>query len=695
MEDRFAVCAGRIFAFALVALFLLTTTSVAQPNVQGQWTTLPYAMPINPVHVALLHTGKVLVVSGSGNVAGNTNYQAAIWDPQANTISTQPVAWDMFCNGMVVLPDGRPFIMGGTLQYDPFHGELRTSTFDPAAGTFTDAQNMAHGRWYPTATTLGDGRVMVFSGLNETGGTNTSVEIYTVGTGWGAASTASWTPPLYPRMHLLPNGKVFYSGATTQSRTFDPSTKVWSNVATTNYSGTRTYGTSVLLALTPTNNYDPRVFIMGGGSPSTQSTEVIDLGASTPAWKYGPIMSQPRIEMNAVILPSGQVLALGGSYNDEDTTTASLNADLFDANAASVGPAGANADARLYHSVALLLPDATVWLAGGNPQRGTYEQNMEIYQPPYLFTSGNGGTALATRPTISSAPANISYGNAFTVQTPDAANISSAVLVRNGAVTHAFDMDQRVVGLTFTAGTGTLSVTGPPNGNIAPPGYYMLFLLSNTGVPSIARFVQVAQAPDFSLSASPASQSVVQGNGTTYTVNVAAAGGYSGTVGLSVSGLPTGATGIFNPTSIAGSGGSTLTIGTASSTPAGSYKLTITGTDGASLTHTTSVTLVVSGPSDFTISATPASQTVRAGSSTSYTVNIAGSAGFSGTVALSVSGLPRKINASFNPSSVVGSGTSTLKISPNPQAPHGTFTVTITGSSGATSHSTTVGLTVQ
>jgi len=256
-------------------------------------------------------------------------------------------------------------------------------------------------------------------------------------------------------------------------------------------------------------------------------------------------------------------------------------------------------------------------------------------------------------------------------------------------------MDQRVVGLTFTAGTGTLSVTGPPNGNIAPPGYYMLFLLSNTGVPSIARFVQVAQAPDFSLSASPASQSVVQGNGTTYTVNVAAAGGYSGTVGLSVSGLPTGATGIFNPTSIAGSGASTLTIGTASSTPAGSYKLTITGTDGASLTHTTSVTLVVSGPSDFTISATPASQTVRAGSSTSYTVNIAGSAGFSGTVALSVSGLPRKINASFNPSSVVGSGTSTLKISPNPQAPHGTFTVTITGSSGATSHSTTVGLTVQ
>jgi galactose oxidase-like protein/glyoxal oxidase-like protein len=686
----------RIFAFALVAIFLLTAASAAQPNVQGKWTTLSYTMPINPVHVALLHTGKVLVVSGSGNVAGNTNYRAAIWDPQANTITTQPVAWDMFCNGMAVLPDGRPFIMGGTLQYDPFYGQPKTSIFDPATGTFTDAQNMAHGRWYPTATTLGDGRVMVFSGLNETGGTNTSVEIYTVGTGWSAASTASWTPPLYPRMHLLPNGKVFYSGATTQSRTFDPSTKVWSNVATTNYSGTRTYGSSVLLSLTPANNYDPRVFIMGGGNPSTQSTEVIDLGALTPAWKYGPNMSQPRIEMNAVILPSGQVLALGGSYNDEDTTTASLNADLFDANAASVGSAGANAYARLYHSVALLLPDATVWLAGGNPQRGTYEQHMEIYQPPYLFTTDlNGNPVLATRPSISSAPASISYGNAFTVQTTDAANISSVVLVRNGAVTHAFNTDQRVVGLVFTPGAGTLTVTGPPNGNIAPPGYYMLFLLNNAGVPSVASFVEVAQAPDFSLSANPASQTVAQGNGTTYTINVAALGGFSGTVGLTVSGLPTGATGTFNPTSIAGSGSSTLTINTLSSTTAGSYKLTITGTDGASLTHTASVTLVVNAPSDFTISATPTSQTVTRGSSTSYAVNIGAVGPFSGTVSFSISGLPRRTSASFSPSSVTGSGSSTLTVTANRKAPVGTYTLTITASSGGLSHSTTVGLTIQ
>ncbi len=153
-------------------------------SVVGEWKTLPDLMPINPVHVALLRTGKVLVVSGSGNVAGNTNLQAGVWDPDSGSIMTQPVTWDMFCNGMVILPDGRPLINGGTIQYDPFYGQPRNAVFDPLTNTFTDVQSMAHGRWYPTVTTLGDGRVMTFSGLKETGGTNTAVEIFTPGVGW-------------------------------------------------------------------------------------------------------------------------------------------------------------------------------------------------------------------------------------------------------------------------------------------------------------------------------------------------------------------------------------------------------------------------------------------------------------------------------------------------------------------------------
>jgi hypothetical protein len=686
-----------ICSLLLIPIFVLASSPVwAQDNVRGSWSTLPYTMPINPVHAALLSNGKVLVVSGSGNVAGNTNYQAALWDPQTGTITTQPVAWDMFCNGMVVLPDGRPFINSGTLQYDPFHGSLKSSIYDPATNSFSDVQNMAHGRWYPTVTVLGDGRVMTFSGLDENGNTNSTVEIYTVGTGWSPVYSAGWTPPLYPRMHLLPNGKVFYSGSTTQSQVFDPGTHQWTNVATTRYSGTRTYGTSVLLPLTPGNNYDPRVMIMGGGNPSTATTELIDLAASNPAWVFGPSMSQPRIEMNAVMLPTGKVLALGGSYNDEDTATASLNADLYDPATNTFSSAGANAYARLYHSVAMLMPDATVWVAGGNPQRGTYEQRMEIYKPAYLFTTDASGNAIdATRPSIGGAPNGINYGGSFVIQTPDAASISSVVLVRAGAVTHAFHMDQRLVGVSFSvADANDLTVTAPPNGNIAPPGYYLLFLVNNAGVPSIASFLQLSAVPDFSVSATPTSNNISPGLSANYTMNTAASGGFNGAVTFSVSGLPAGASATFNPASVSGSGSSTMTVSTSSSTPIGNYPLTITATSG-NLAHAASVTLNVSAVADFNLSATPSSRTIARKSQGTYTVSIGALNGFTGSVALSVTGAPGRTSASFSPSSVTRSGSSTLTISVNKPAQPGTYPLVVTGSSGNLSHSANVTLVIQ
>jgi hypothetical protein len=503
-----------IWITAVVAL-LATCAPMAhgQANVQGTWQTLSPLMPINPVHVALMHNGKILVVSGSGNYPAQTTFMVGVWDPSNNTWTPGPnQSWDMFCNGMIVLPDGRPFIVGGNLQYDPFFGWKRTSIYDPVTSKYTDMEDMAHGRWYPTTTVLGDGRVMAFSGLDENSGTNAQVEIYKVGAGWSAPVMAPWTPPLYPRMHLLPSGKVFYSGWTTQSRTFDPSTNTWSGViATTNYGGLRSYGSSVLLPLTPANGYKPKVIIFGGGSPSTATTEIIDLSAATPAWVNGPSMSQPRIEMNATLLPTGQILTMGGSLNDEDTGTASLQADLYDSATNTMGSAGSNAFPRLYHSVSLLLPDATVWIAGGNPTRGSYEQHVEIYTPPYLYNS-NG--SLATRPSITSVtPGVIGYGTSFQIQTPDAANISSVVIMKDGSTTHAFDMDQRLVGLSFTAGSGVLNVTGPPNGNTAPPGYYMVFTINSSGVPSVAKFVQVLKAstdaPPSATITSPASDILI------------------------------------------------------------------------------------------------------------------------------------------------------------------------------------------
>ncbi len=526
MNSRASSCLTRALASSLL-FAVLVPGAMAQANVQGQWSTLSNTMPINPVHVALLNNGELLVVAGSGNCPptykgcpsgppyGPSNGSGALLLNPATgqTISQLSLSWDMFCNGMVLLQDGTALIDGGTLHYIPFYGLSQAAIFDPSTNTFTNTANMAHGRWYPTVLTLSDGRIMTFSGLNEDGKTNATVEFYTVGSGWSTPFGSFWTPDLYPRLHLLPNGDVFYSGGQTQSKLFNPSTATWNtDVATTNYSGKRLYGTSVLLPLTPGNNYDPKVIIMGGGNPATDTTEIIDMGASTPAWQYGPNMSEARIEMNAVILPNGEVLALGGSADDEDTSTASLNADLYDPMSNTFTSAGANAYPRLYHSVALLLPNATVWLAGGNPSRGTYQQEMEIYQPAYLF---NPDGTMATQPTITSAPSSISYGNTFSVTTPNAASISSVVLVRNGTVTHAFGMDQREVGLSFTAGSGTLTVTAPPNGEIAPPGYYMLFLVNNAGVPSVADFVQVTTSSNSSIgfvqvnSATPSSGSTV------------------------------------------------------------------------------------------------------------------------------------------------------------------------------------------
>jgi len=205
-----------------------------------------------------------------------------------------------------------------------------------------------------------------------------------------------------------------------------------------------------------------------------------------------------------------------------------------------------------------------------------------------------------------------------------------------------------------------------------------------------------ATGPDFSITASPASQTVTQGGGTSYTATVAALGGFTGTVSFSVSGLPSGASASFNPTSVTGSGSSTMSVSTSSTTPAGTYTLTITGTSGT-LSHSTTVRLVVNpvNPPDFTISVSPTSRTLSRGSSGSYTVTIGAVNGFTGTVSLSVNGLGSRVTATFSPTSITGSGTSTLTVTAARNASRGTRTITITGVSGSLSHSTTATLNVQ
>src|SRR6201997_832457 len=199
------VCSWLTHALAFPLLIcVLQPSAMGQTNLQGQWSTLSNSMPINPVHVALLSNGKLLVVAGSGNCppsqsgcpsgppySSSNGSGALLLDPvSGQTISQFSLSWDMFCNGMVLLDDGRPFVVGGTIQYDPFFGQPQAATFDPQANTFSNTPNMAHGRWYPTILTLGDGRVMAFSGLTETGETNTTAEFYTDGSGWSTPALA-------------------------------------------------------------------------------------------------------------------------------------------------------------------------------------------------------------------------------------------------------------------------------------------------------------------------------------------------------------------------------------------------------------------------------------------------------------------------------------------------------------------------
>src|SRR5437016_5885710 len=228
----------------------------------------------------------------------------------------------------------------------------------------------------------------------------------------------------------------------------------------------------------------------------------------------------------------------------------------------------------------------------------------------------------------------------------------------------------------------------PSNGSFNWATFIGGFKFSNCG----------ASAPDFSVSASPASQTVVQGNPASYTVTVTPSGGFNGPVSLSLSALPAGASATFNPTPINnGSGNSTLTITTSASTAAGSYPPPITGASGC-VTLSRRVTLVVSSASapNFSISASPSSQTVTQGNPASYTVTVTSSGGFASTVDLSATGLPSGAIATFSPASIAGSGTSTLSVTTSASTPTGSYTLTISGTSTSPSltHSTTVTLVV-
>jgi len=261
-------------------------------------------------------------------------------------------------------------------------------------------------------------------------------------------------------------------------------------------------------------------------------------------------------------------------------------------------------------------------------------------------------------------------------------------------------------GLTASLSSSSVNNSGDPaislkaSSSLATGTYNLTLYAASGSLSHSTNFAVVVSNtstnPDFSLSATPGSQSVAAGQGTTFSVSVAALNSFTGTVGLTVSGLPSGMQASFSPTSINTSGTSVLSVSTTSSVAAGTYNLTIGGTSGT-LSHTTTVGLTVTAnnpPPDFSISAAPGSQTVGAGNSTSFSVTIAASNGFTGTVSLTASGLPSGMSASFSPSSITTSGTAILTVGTTSSVAAGTYTLTVGGTSGTLSHSTTVSVTV-
>ncbi len=457
---------------------LLVTAAVAQdPTQVGQWTATS-DWPFAAVHTHVLPTGKVLFWP-----AFDLGDNPTLWDPATGSFTPVPMAgWNIFCAGHAFLPNGQLLVAGGHVALN--YGLPNAVIYDPVANTWIQQPNMNAGRWYPTNTTLANGDVLVVSGqITPTGGNDLLPQVYQTATGtWRDLTSANLYLPLYPMMFQAPNGKVFTAGPQQMSRYLDTTgTGAWSGVGNSNF-GLRDYGAAVM--------YDVgKILLVGGANPPTATAEIIDLNTTPAHWQYTASMKSARRQANATILPDGRVLVTGGSSGAGfDNYSAPVHtAEVWDpATGHWNNWATAPNIYRGYHSTAVLLPDGRVLSAGGSKASG------EIFSPPYLFAP--------SRPAITTAPTSVTFGQTFFVATPDGANISQVSWIRLPATTHAFNQNQRINFLTFTPTDGGLNVTAPADGNHAPPGHYMLFLVDQNKTPSVAAIIRL----DSSIQSAPA-----------------------------------------------------------------------------------------------------------------------------------------------------------------------------------------------
>jgi galactose oxidase-like protein len=379
---------------------------------------------------------------------------------------------------------------------DDGFGIPNVTLYDPVADAWSNSLPLMNdGRWYPTNTVLANGDMLVLSGSKDRSYVkNTLPQVWeSVVQGWRNLTGAEEDVlnlthlgvDLYPRTFQAPDGRVVKVGPDALTSFLDPSgTGQWFTGPSS--SARRLYGSAVMyeagkvLIVGGSASHDPGVFPI-------QAAEKIDLNDANPLWSGARSLAVGRKQLNATTLPDGRVLVTGGTSGDgfSNPAFAEFTAELWDPGTNAFATMAAMQVPRLYHSTAVLLPDGRVLSAGGGQGAFAtrFHTEAEVYSPPYLFRGA--------RPMITSAPGAVFLGESFFVETAEAPVIAKVSLIRLPSVTHAFDQNQRYVSLAFSQDAGGLRITAPPNSNLVPPGHYMLFIVDNGGVSSVARIIQI------------------------------------------------------------------------------------------------------------------------------------------------------------------------------------------------------------
>ncbi|WP_321798202.1 RICIN domain-containing protein [Caballeronia sp. J97] len=469
----------------------------------SKWTA-PVQVGLVPLQAANLPNGNVLVWSADAalsftdgsNPPGRT--YTAIFNPSTGTskqVIVTNTGHDMFCPGIVNLPDGRIFVTGGL-------SVRLTSIYSPTTNAWTSSDQMNIPRGYQGSVTLSNGSVFLVGGSWSGGLGGKTGETWTAGSGWRINSAilddyivtndaaGVFRGDNHAWLFAVGNGRVFHAGPSRAMHWFDTTGN--GNVAGAGNRGSdgdAMNGNAVM--------YDVGKILAVGGAPSydesvaTSNATLIDITSGNAVTQTIAPMSYQRAFSNSVVLPNGQVVVVGGQTFAEpfSDNNAVLTPELWDPATNSFSPLAPQAVPRTYHSVALLLNDGRV-LSGGGGLCGncaTNHTDIEILTPPYLL---NADGSAASRPNLTSVPSDAQLGTTIVVTA--SRRVSAFVLMRSSSVTHSLNNEQRRVPLSFTVGTaGEYQLNIPSDPGVVIPGYYMLFALNANGVPSVSRVLRV------------------------------------------------------------------------------------------------------------------------------------------------------------------------------------------------------------